>query len=323
MWQSLQQMPFIKFSHALNMSESNNMFLNANMYYQEIEEDLVVFYNEVDYKQKVTYNHYRRKDIAPAYYCLTVILSETTDNHSKTIINDFHFNGLLWILHKPNVTVKDFHFKNSRTKTLILYFTKNWLKRYMAIFPEENTRLQHFIHSGEQSIGLNFIATENGMSILDKGAQRMKTEVSQTKKQLLTELVFETIAFFKTTVLQNIAGSNHLSISNANQNKVLLAEALIMQNIYSKFPGIDFIAEQVGLSSTKLKTQFKTHYGTSLFQYHRSKQLTIAKQLIAKQELTIKDIGLQFGYENASKFSAAFKQQHGVSPSDLQKEQPN
>src|SRR5690242_18818030 len=71
MWQSLQKMPFISFSPLLNKSEANNPFLHALMYYQELEKDLVVFYNEINYKQNVTYEHYRKNDLPLEYYCLT------------------------------------------------------------------------------------------------------------------------------------------------------------------------------------------------------------------------------------------------------------
>lgn len=48
MWQIIRKMSFIKFNSFLNMAESDNAYL----YYQELEEELVMFYTQIDYKKR-------------------------------------------------------------------------------------------------------------------------------------------------------------------------------------------------------------------------------------------------------------------------------
>lgn len=83
------------------------------------------------------------------------------------------------------------------------------------------------------------------------------------------------------------------------------------------FPGIEQLAASVGISPTKLKNDFKAVHGTSIFQYYRSNQLDMAYTVLKNKSLKIKQIANLFGYENASKFSAAFKDKFSVTPSDL------
>jgi AraC-like DNA-binding protein len=88
------------------------------------------------------------------------------------------------------------------------------------------------------------------------------------------------------------------------------------------FPGIDKIAKEIGLSPTKLKSDFKIVYKQSLFQYYRDKQLVFAQELLIGNKGKIKDIAAVFGYENAGKFSTAFKKRFGLLPSEAGKIKP-
>ena len=92
-----------------------------------------------------------------------------------------------------------------------------------------------------------------------------------------------------------------------------------MANIYGKFPGIEILAKQFDVSPTKLKNDFKTRYGTSIFNYFQTKQMELAYQIIANEGLKIKEVATLFQYENASKFTKAFEKVNKTLPSQLNK----
>lgn len=317
MWESLQKMPFIRFSRLLNMSESNTPFLHAKMYFQELEKDLVVFYNEIYYKKNVSFEHYRKKDLPLEYYCLTGFLSDTSEKKLKTIVNDIHFHGQLWILHKPDAILRDYHFKNSHTKTIILYFTQEWLERYMQSYPEGNEKLQYFIKSANQSVGRTYDQTEKGTALLDEAGRLMKQKISPGRVHDMEEYVYEVMAFFKYNALEYIEGANYMALNNVDLLKIIEAERLLVENLTNPFPGISAVSSQIGLSETKLKSDFKQLYKTSLFQYFREKQMEKAKEMLMQNPASIKNIATLFGYENKSKFSTAFKNHHGILPSEV------
>lgn len=82
-------------------------------------------------------------------------------------------------------------------------------------------------------------------------------------------------------------------------------------------PSLPEIARHVGLNEVKLKTGFRTLFGTSVFAYLRNQRMEAARRLLAQRDLSVTEVALQVGYENPSKFAAAFRKQFGVAPSDL------
>ena len=65
---------------------------------------------------------------------------------------------------------------------------------------------------------------------------------------------------------------------------------------------------------------FKTIYGDSIASHIKKHRLNhAAKQLIDSQK-SLSEISLEIGYENQSKFSAAFKELYHVTPLQYRKE---
>ncbi len=71
------------------------------------------------------------------------------------------------------------------------------------------------------------------------------------------------------------------------------------------------------MSKTKLKNSFKAVYDTSMLQYHFSKNMLFAMQLIQDTDMQIKNITHEVGYDSPSKFAATFKKQFGKLPSEV------
>ncbi len=73
------------------------------------------------------------------------------------------------------------------------------------------------------------------------------------------------------------------------------------------------------MSESKLRIAFKSLYGKTLYAYIREAVMKRAMQKLAYDELSIKNIATQCGYQNPAKFAAAFKDVHGITPSDFRK----
>ena len=65
------------------------------------------------------------------------------------------------------------------------------------------------------------------------------------------------------------------------------------------------IADRMHVSQTQLKNSFRNYYGASMYKYIRSRKMEIAGMV---------------GYENCSKFAAAFRGEFGVSPSSYRRQ---
>ena len=78
------------------------------------------------------------------------------------------------------------------------------------------------------------------------------------------------------------------------------------------------INEMAGLmhvSETQLKNSFRNYYGNSVYRYIRSKKMESAAEKLSEGGLSVMEIAGMYGYENCSKFAAAFRNECGVPPS--------
>ena len=85
---------------------------------------------------------------------------------------------------------------------------------------------------------------------------------------------------------------------------------------------IEQLAQDVGLSATALKTCFKSVYGSSVYAYQKEYRLQLAQKLLTETDSTIAEIAHQVGYENPNKFSSAFRQSLGMTPTQYRKMRP-
>lgn len=70
------------------------------------------------------------------------------------------------------------------------------------------------------------------------------------------------------------------------------------------------------VSATSIKNSFKAVYGVSVYSYIRTQKMQMAAQLLLQSDATVLEIAGKFGYENASKFSGAFKDVMGMTPNE-------
>ncbi|MCI6376548.1 MAG: AraC family transcriptional regulator [Clostridiales bacterium] len=82
----------------------------------------------------------------------------------------------------------------------------------------------------------------------------------------------------------------------------------------SKEITLEGLAREHGLGMTALKRDFTALYGMSPFAYRRRCRMNRAAQLLADTQLPVMQIAMDVGYRNASKFSAAFREEMGVTP---------
>ena len=82
------------------------------------------------------------------------------------------------------------------------------------------------------------------------------------------------------------------------------------------------LSEISGMPPASLRKVFKAVYGTPVYQYIRSyKMKAAAEMLISDRRMNVADISQRLGYDNASKFSAAFRDVMGVTPQNYRNRQ--
>lgn len=79
-------------------------------------------------------------------------------------------------------------------------------------------------------------------------------------------------------------------------------------------PTINQLCEKFSISEYHLKEGFKELYGTTVYGYLLDKKLEYALHKLEENQLMVKDISFEIGYENPSHFISAFKKKYGLTP---------
>lgn len=111
----------------------------------------------------------------------------------------------------------------------------------------------------------------------------------------------------------------NLSVSTTrNIDKIQRAQALLRESLMKNLSPAD-IAEQLGMSYSLLREQFKKSTGMSMSDYAINARHNLAKTLLSTTDKTIKEIAYETGFESMSRFCSSFRQHVGISASDFRK----
>lgn len=102
-------------------------------------------------------------------------------------------------------------------------------------------------------------------------------------------------------------------IDEENVQKIKKAKEIIIANM-AEPPGLEELADLVGLNLKKLKTGFKQIYGDTVYGFLFDYKLEVARNLLDSGSYNVNEVGLKIGYSTSSHFIAAFKKKFGTTP---------
>ena len=102
-------------------------------------------------------------------------------------------------------------------------------------------------------------------------------------------------------------------IDEENVLKIKKAKEIVIANM-AEPPGLQELADQVGLNLKKLKMGFKQIYGDSVYSFLFEYKMEYARKLLDSGTYNVNEVGVQIGYSTASHFIAAFKKKFGTTP---------
>ncbi len=88
------------------------------------------------------------------------------------------------------------------------------------------------------------------------------------------------------------------------------------QNLDKKIV-VEDIADEFGMSLSKLKRDFKTLFNRSVYQYFTDIKMNEAMKRLQTGDYTVSQVAYDVGYENPSKFTQMFKKMKGFNPSEI------
>ncbi len=95
---------------------------------------------------------------------------------------------------------------------------------------------------------------------------------------------------------------------------------LLISDITKRYT-IEELSSRFHINQTSLKTTFKTMFGQSIGGYMKQHRIKRAKDLLCHSDAPVSEIAATVGYENQSKFTAAFRDVTGMRPREYRKAQ--
>lgn len=188
------------------------------------------------------------------------------------------------------ISIKKFHTLFSSDSEMIPFLSKDNLEK--KYYTEESI-------SPSMAIVLNQIFHYNQNSSI-------KTLYLKGKSYELLSL------FFNTNEDPNAEHCPFLS-DEENVLKIKKAKEIIIKNM-AEPPGLQELADEVGISLKKLKAGFKEIYGDTVFNFLFDYKMEFARKLLETGSYNVNEVGLKIGYSTSSHFIAAFKKKFGTTP---------
>ena len=102
-------------------------------------------------------------------------------------------------------------------------------------------------------------------------------------------------------------------IDEENLAKIKKAKEIIVRNM-AEPPGLQELADLVGLTLKKLKVGFKQVYGDSVFSFLFDYKMEQARKMLDSGSYNVNEVGNLIGYSTSSHFISAFKKKFGTTP---------
>lgn len=110
---------------------------------------------------------------------------------------------------------------------------------------------------------------------------------------------------------KNMSRKSHFSGDQIDAIKQI--HAFLLEHFTEHYT-IKWLAEKFELSPTIMKKCFKGVYGDSIYSYMKMYRLQVAERLLRESKLTVGEIATQIGYLNPNKFTSAFTDKYGITP---------
>jgi AraC-like DNA-binding protein len=316
--ESFKSMPFVKTDDEIGMFSTNNLFIKGKGYYQKLENGLWVILSEFEIKRDLCFKSVYEEGSIQKNHILMLFVNKSKQNIKKPKFLDPNFEDGGWMLLKSGGKFTNTHFKGQHSIYLTIYFDNEWMHKHMqkdGVFFE--SKFEEFFNSKNEYISIpNLLDGKQDVFRLIVDTFQKRTEISSVNTMLIKGKIFELFSIFFDSIDHKSIYSNSLNLTEKDQRKVIQVKNYLDHILTEKFPSIQFLADKVKISESKLKSDFKSLNKMTIYEYFTMKKMHYAKYLIQNKDISIKEISLKLAYENQSKFSLAYKRVFNHLPSE-------
>lgn len=168
---------------------------------------------------------------------------------------------------------------------------------------------------------------------LNQAVSVKKRKIAPAQRMLLSELrnssVFEGKMFeiyMESKILEliyksfeNKGAAKDASFSPDDVKTLEKAREILLRDMRNP-PSIKELARACATNEFKLKIGFKKYFGDTIYGMLANERLNLAKELLSRKEISVKEAALTVGYVNVSHFAKIFKRKFDILPTQALKE---
>ncbi|MEM9831029.1 MAG: AraC family transcriptional regulator [Bacteroidota bacterium] len=297
-----------QFSEQLNVKETHNS-LSLDPRIGEGKINCFNFPNSVRFyhfkfklNQSIELNSFNSRE--SEYFLLNINLSE---KEVKKNVNGEEINfqkylpsGIL--LYPPNIKVVS----ESPTKTNFEIVLIKFHRELLDIYFENNETIFRNIAGTIIYEDLD-VQSEQLLQEIILGDSKLKSHANL--------LAFLSIFFDKFNSREEDIKYENLHPQDVKQ--LFLAASFLRDPTPKYIPTIEELAKIANMGKTKFKNVFKQVFGKPPKQYHQKIRMEYAKEILIKKKMSSSEIAYELGYADPSKFTRAFKNHFGETPSSV------
>ena len=209
-----------------------------------------------------------------------------------------------------------YHYPGARYEGIEIAFDMEMLKKCMPAeldsYGITMEVLEDILRAGDGNYMAN--ASEAAMQKSKALYERLKTG-----DLMLPDYRFQTLSLLYSLKNGEAEKSKTQSLVTKGQRRIAVeAEQLLTQDLRKHY-SIEELSKSCGVSPSAFKKYFVSVFGAPVSVYLREKRMNRAKEMLGSSEANIGEIAAACGYENQSKFGAAFKAHTGTSPMEYRR----
>jgi AraC-like DNA-binding protein len=186
------------------------------------------------------------------------------------------------------------------------------IKKFHGFFSEQ---AEHIPFLSPDNIGKKYYKDEKtnpAMSIVLSQLFHFNLHPS-IKKLYFKGKVYELLSLYFNRAEDANAEACPFLVDEENVMKIRKAKDIVIANM-AEPPGLQELADQVGINLKKLKMGFRQIYGDSVYSFLFDYKMDYARKLLDSGSYNVNEVGLRIGYSTSSHFIAAFKKKFGTTP---------
>ena len=191
-------------------------------------------------------------------------------------------------------------------------------KYYLNLIKRDSLLHEHFMHEIEKGQYVSF-SEEDLMATYEM--QHTIAELVDSKKtgeirRLHTESRIVELLMYQFEQYNEKSGQNDTMFGNDDIERLELVRQILEQRMANP-PNQKELAQEVFMSESKLRKDFKEYFSITLHDYLTRIRMEKARILLLKEKISVYEVAIRTGYGHQNNFSSAFKKYYGISPGEV------